>query len=372
MFMSPQTSTFAGRQENAGALLGLTGRRFTGRLIKVSLAGGVSWFVYQLISAVASSHSALQQSPIVTIAFLALALTVAAFIAMRQQAEVLGETQVHSVRHPGVEMEKSSLVSAIEEASDAVVIADGAGTILYVNPAYTRMTGYDAEEVIGRSPLLQRQGVVPTLYQRVRETVQNGKVWRGEATNQRKDGSSYIEDITVAPVRDAHGAIHRYIAIRRDVTAHHAANEAKAFLASIVESSEDAILSSTPGGIILSWNRGAERLYGYRAEEIIGKPVSILAPGDQRGALRRISEILERGESVGLVEGVGLTKEGKCVDISISACPIRNAAGQITARAAIVRDTTARMQAQEARALLASIVDSADDAIFGAATGGPS
>lgn len=125
MFMSPPTSTSAVRLENAGALLGLTGRRFTGRVIKVSLAGGVSWFVYQLINAVASSHSALQQSPAATIAFLALALTVAAFVAMRQQAETLGETQVESDGDPTEEMEATGLVSAIEEASDAVVITDG-------------------------------------------------------------------------------------------------------------------------------------------------------------------------------------------------------------------------------------------------------
>jgi len=367
--MSPQTSTFAVRLENAGALLGLTGRRFTGRLIKVSLAGGVSWFVYQLADAIASSHSALQQSPSGTIAFLALALTVAAYAAMRQQAEMLGETQVQPARDAGMEMEKTGLVSAIEEASDAVVVTDGTGTIQYVNPAYTRMTGYRAEEVIGRSPLLQKPGLGPTLYQQVRETAQNGKIWRGEAANRRKDGSSYVEDVTVAPVRDARGAIH-YIAIQRDMTARHAANEAKAFLASIVESSEDAILSSTQGGVILSWNRGAERLYGYRAEEVVGKPVSILDPIDQRASLKRISDTLERGESIGQFEGVGLTKEGKRVDISISACPIRNAEGHITARAAIIRDISARVQAQEARALLASIVDSADDAIFGAAPDG--
>ena len=262
------------------------------------------------------------------------------------------------------------MVGAIEEASDAVAITDSEGTIQYVNPAYTRMTGYSAAEVIGHNPRLERSGLGPTFHQQVRETVRTGKVWRGEAANRRKDGCSYVEDITIAPVRDAGGAVRRYIAIRRDMTARHAANEAKAFLASIVESSEDAIMSSTPEGIILSWNRGAERLYGYRAEEVVGKPVSILAPGDQRASLKSIADRLQRGESVGQFEGVGLTKEAKRVDISISACPIRNTDGQITARAAIMRDITTRVQAQEARALLASIVDSADDAICGAALDG--
>ena len=154
------------------------------------------------------------------------------------------------------------------------------------------------------------------------------------------------------------------------MTARHTANEARTFLASIVESSEDAILSSTPEGIILSWNRGAERLYGYRAEEVVGKPVSLLMPADQKASLKWVSDKLRRGEPVGQFEGVALTKQGKRVHISISASPIRNAAGEITARAAIMRDVTTQVQAQEARALLASIVDSADDAIFGASLDG--
>ena len=350
--------------------LGLGSRRLTGRLIKASLGAGVAWFLYQLANEISSSGSNIRQSPAATIAFLALALTVAAYAAMRQQADLREQNNARTFRELGEDAERAGLVGAIEEASDAVVIADSNGTIQYVNPAYTRMTGYAAEEVVGRNPSRIKAGLGAEFHQRVSETVRAGAVWRGEVANRRKDGSPYVEDITVTPVRDAGGAIRRYIAIRRDMTASHMADEARMFLASIVESSEDAILSSTPQGVILSWNRGAERLYGYRAEEAVGKPVSLLAPADQRASLKRVSDQLERGESVGQVEGVGLTKEGARVHISISACPIRNAAGQITARAAIMRDITAQVQAQEARALLASIVDSADDAIFGAGLDG--
>jgi len=363
MLLNPHTPTPA-------AMLRLPSRRRTGWLIKASLVGGVVWFAYQLANQLANSQSRLPPSPVATIAFLALALTVAAYVAMRQQADLVRQTHAHSARELGAEVEKAGLVGAIEEASDAVVITDSEGTIQYVNPAFTRMTGYTAEEVIGHNPRRQKTGLGPALHQQVRETVETGNVWRGEAANRRKDGSPYVEDITVAPVRDAGGAIRRYISIRRDVTARHAANETKAFLASIVESSEDAIVSSTAGGIIVSWNRGAERLYGYRAEEIVGKPVSTLAPADQRASLKWISDKLQRGESVGQFEGIARTKAGTRVNISISACPIKNADGQITARAAIMHDITAQVQAQEARALLASIVDSADDAILGAALDG--
>ena len=360
MFLKPNSSS---------AVLDLPGRRFTGRLIKVSLLCGVAWFAYQLADKLAS-HETFPQSAVATIAFLALALTVAAYAAMRQQADLAAQSNAQSARDIGAEMERAGLVGAIEEASDAVVITDSDGTIQYVNPAYTRMTGYSADEVIGRNPRRQKPGLSAAFQEQMRETVRTGKVWRGEVASRRKDGSAYVEDLTVAPVRDADGAIRRYIAIRRDMTDRHAANETKAFLASIVEASEDAIMSSTAEGVILSWNRGAQRLYGYSAEEVVGKPVSMLAPADQRATLKWISEKLQRGEIVGQVEGVGLAKEGKRVDISISACPIQNAHGQITACAAIMRDITARIQAQEARALLASIVDSAADAIFGAAPDG--
>jgi len=370
MLLNPNTSTPADGVGNSGVLLGPPSRRITGLLIKVSLAGGVVWFAFQLANELASSHNTFRLSPIGTIAFLALALTVAAYVAMRQQRDLVEQTQAQSERDLGVEMERAGLVGAIEEASDAIVITDSEGTIEYVNPAYTRMTGYSAAEVVGRNPRNGRPGLGAAFHRRVAETVRSGNIWRGEVASQRKDGSSYVEDITVAPVRDPGGAIRRYIAIRRDMTARHAANQATALLASIVESSEDAIMSSTTGGIVLSWNHGAERLYGYSAEEVVGKPVSILAPADQRSSLKWIAVQLQQGEHVNQFECLGLTKDGKRVNISVSACPVRDADGQITARAAIMRDITARVQAQEARALLASIVDSANDAILGAAPDG--
>jgi diguanylate cyclase (GGDEF)-like protein/PAS domain S-box-containing protein len=371
MLLNPNASPTGIRLANAGALLGLSNRRFTGRLIKISLGGAMLWFAYRLAHEIVTSPGA-WQSPVATIALLALALTVAAYVAIRQKSDLAEQTHAQSVQDLGAAVEKAGLVGAIEETSDAVVIADSEGTIQYVNPAYSAMTGYTAEETIGHNPCREKgkADVGLAFHQELREAVEAGKVWRGEAPNRRKDGSAYVEEVTVAPVRDSNGAIRRYIAIRRDMTARHASNEARSFLASIVESSEDAIMSSTPDGIILSWNRGAERLYGYTAGEAMGKPVSILAPADQRANLRRISDTLENGESVGQFEGVGLTKHGKRVDISISACPIRNTRGQITARAAIMRDITARVHAEQAKALLASIVDSADDAIFGAALDG--
>jgi diguanylate cyclase (GGDEF)-like protein/PAS domain S-box-containing protein len=355
---------------DTGEALGVASRRKTGRIIKASLCGGVAWFAYLLASGTLSSRYTFQDPRVAMISFLALAFTVAAYIAIRQQTDIVERSRAQSAQRWGAEVETAGLVGAIEEASDAVAITDADGTIEYVNPAYTRLTGYSAAEVIGHNRVRETSGLGPGLHQRVLDSATAGKVWRGEVTNRRKDGSIYVEEMSIAPIRDASGRTRKYIAIRRDTTARKSVEETKAFLASIVESSEDAIMSSTPEGAIVSWNKGAEALYGYRAEEVTGKRVSILAPDDQRASLKWIAEKLQRGESVSQFEGVGLTKNGQRVHISISACPIKNANGQITALAAILRDITARVQAQEARALLASIVDSADDAIFGTAADG--
>src|SRR5580700_8299996 len=127
MLLNPDSST--------PAVFGMANRRFTRWLVKASLLGAVAWFGYQLANQIADSHN-LQQSPVTTIAFLALAVTVAAYVALRQQDHLAEQTRAQSARDLGAALEKAGLVSAIEEASDAVVIADGEGTIQYVNPAY--------------------------------------------------------------------------------------------------------------------------------------------------------------------------------------------------------------------------------------------
>ena len=369
MLLNPHTSAPGSGLGNSGVVPGLHGRRVVGSVM-VFLVAGLAWFSYRLANGVASSPRAFHRSTAAAVACLSLALGAVALVAMRQRAQLFRQTHTPSATDPDADMEKAGLAGAIQEASDAVAIADGYGTIQYVNPAFTRMTGYTAEEVVGHNPGPAKRYLSPALYAQVRDTVWNGRVWRGAVPGRRKDGSPYVEDLTVAPVLDAGGEIHRFVAIRRDMTASHAANDAKGFLASIVESSEDGIISSTPDGIILSWNPGAERLYGYAAEEVVGKPVSMLAPADRRASLKLIRDKLERGESVGQFEGVALTKGGRRFDVSFSAAPIRNSDGRITAFAGIMRDVTARVQAQEARALLESIVDSASDAIVGAALDG--
>lgn len=125
-------------------------------------------------------------------------------------------------------------------------------------------------------------------------------------------------------------------------------DEVRQQLASIVTSSEDAILSFTVDGIITSWNRGAETLYGYRAPEIIGRPLAILVPGERIGELERNLERLNREERVGSYETERVHKTGARLHVLLSVSPIRNEKGELVGASAIARDITQRKRTEEA------------------------
>ena len=154
------------------------------------------------------------------------------------------------------------------------------------------------------------------------------------------------------------------LAGNQDVPQHRAAEDAVKFLASIVENSDDAIIGRTPDGIIVSWNRGAEVLFGYRAEEIIGQSITVLATPEITPVVRRVIEDIKRGEAISPFDGSVLTKDGRRIDISASVSPVKDAQGELVAVASILRDITERKRADNARALLAALVESSNDAIM--------
>src|ERR1035438_7490074 len=265
---------------------------------------------------------------------------------------------------PHRDAEWHALAAAVEQSADAILITDAHGTIQFVNPAFTLMTGYSRQEAVGQNPRLLKSGSQPAgFYQALWKTIASGLVWHGELINRRKDGTCYTEDMKIAPVRDSHGEIVSYIAIKRDVTARRAAEEAQRFLASIVECSEDAIVANAPDGTILTWNRGAEALFGHTAEEAIGRHVTMFtAPERHRLIEPFIGQVLQ-SRAASRRDGLLIRKDGGRVDVSITASSILNSAGEGVAMSAIFHDITERKQAEESRALLASIVESSDLAI---------
>src|SRR5262249_35549617 len=131
-----------------------------------------------------------------------------------------------------------------------------------------------------------------------------------------------------------------------DITERNRANEAHSRLAAIVESSEDAIFSKDLDGIILTWNRAAEKMYGYTAAEIVGRPISLLVPADRAGEASAILEQLARGKRLENHETVRLRKDGARIDISLSTSPMADATGRVTGASVIARDITARKRGE--------------------------
>jgi two-component system sensor histidine kinase/response regulator len=271
----------------------------------------------------------------------------------------------------GRPIERAGLEAAIEQAGEAIVITDTRGCIQYVNPAFTRMTGYSSHEATGQNPRILKSGQnPPQLYKELWATIRRGGTWHGELVNRRKDGSLYTEEMNIAPVRAANGETVSFIAIKEDVTRRRAAEEAQRFLASIVQTSEDGIIGYTRAGLIRTFNRGAEIISGYAAEEVIGKPVAVLlAPSELHHLPALMATVLE-GKTVSQYKTIALRKDGGMVSVSVTANPILNAAGDVTAVSTIVRDISERKLTEQSRALLASIVESSEDAIVRAGLDG--
>jgi PAS domain S-box-containing protein len=130
------------------------------------------------------------------------------------------------------------------------------------------------------------------------------------------------------------------------------------WLASIVESSEDAIVSRDIAGIITTWNKGAERLFGYTSDEVVGKPVTILIPSDRRHVEERtILERINRGARIENYETVRQRKDGSLVDVSLTISPVRNAEGKIVGASTIARDITRRKRAESREKMLMAELD---------------
>jgi len=136
-------------------------------------------------------------------------------------------------------------------------------------------------------------------------------------------------------------------------------------LTALVESSDDAIISKTPDGIITTWNVAAERMFGYSAKEILGKPISILVPKDSQEEFSLILEKIKKDQRIEHFETKRLNKDGKILNVSVTLSPIKNKEGKIIGISKIVRNITERKQSEQERIKLALIVESSEDAILG-------
>ncbi|WP_254564284.1 PAS domain S-box protein [Oscillatoria sp. HE19RPO] len=154
------------------------------------------------------------------------------------------------------------------------------------------------------------------------------------------DGSAVILDTLKVPLFHSDGSRKGLVVIGRDITERKQVEEERLRLASIVESSDDAIIGKTLDGMILSWNAGAQRIYGYTAEEVKGRSISILILPDRQESELRLLEGIRQGSSIDHYETVHLKKEGSPIYVSLTISPIKDAAGRITGVSTIARDVT--------------------------------
>jgi PAS domain S-box-containing protein len=178
-----------------------------------------------------------------------------------------------------------------------------------------------------------------------------------QAIAERPDGTRVPFMAFPTPLYDEAGAFIGAVNMLIDMSEHQRAEQASRRLASIVESSEDAIVSKDLNGVIATWNRGAERLFGYLAPEVIGKSITILIPDEHRDEETRILERIRRGERIEHYETVRQRKDGSRISVSLTVSPITDETGHITGASKIARDITEQKRKEEQIALLAREAD---------------
>jgi PAS domain S-box-containing protein len=248
---------------------------------------------------------------------------------------------------------EQQLVTIVESSDDAILSEDLDGIIRTWNPGAKRLFGYTAEEVIGKPITLlipiDRHDEESDILSRIRR---GECIDHYETVRQRKDGSLIEISVTASPIKNAEGRIIGASKIARDITERKRFEEFEKRFFSIVESSDDAIVSKDLDGIIRTWNPGAERLFGYTAEEVIGKPITLLIPIDRHDEECDILSRIRRGECIDHYETVRERKDGILVEISVTVSPLKDAEGRIIGASKIARDITERKRAQEQQNLL--------------------
>ena len=264
----------------------------------------------------------------------------------------------------------NALVRTITETTpDLIYVKDRDGRMLFANPATLRDSGKTLDQVIGKNEFewhdnLDEVTAIQAIDQRV---MGSGKTETLEETLTGPKGTRFYLS-TKSPMYDNEGDVIGIIGLSRDITERKKEEEARAFLASIVASSEDAIYGTSLEGQIISWNTGAENIYGYRAEEVIGQPVSILIPDELKDEFTQIRERIKRSDKTINYETIRQGKDGKRVHVSLTVTPVKNADGQVIAGATIARDITEQKQIEEElyriNTLLKTISETTPDPIY--------
>ena len=266
-------------------------------------------------------------------------------------------------------VESAGLAAAVEQAAESIIITNVEGTIQYVNPAFSRMTGYSTAEALGKNPRLLKSGLQDhAWYAQLWQTILGGGVWHGELVNRRKDGTFYTEEMTISPVRDPSGAITNFVAVKRDITerkrAEDSLRESEEKYKALIETTGTGYVIIDAEGRVLDANAEYVHLTGHQAlQEILGRKVTEWTAAHD---LARNAEAVKRCAEQGYVRNLEIEYDhgnGEFIPIELNATVIRS--GKNVRILSLCRDITERKRAEEARALLASIVECSEDAIVG-------
>lgn len=283
-------------------------------------------------------------------------------------------TSVHRASNPGL------LDAFVASSPDAIIGITPTGLISLWNPRAEQIFGYTSAEALGQpASILVPKSEHEKFNASLMRLLQEKTLLRYETSRLRKDGTSVEISVLSIPVLDAEGTLTGVVGIVSDLTrARHLEQRQRefagetAFLASIVESSPNAIVASNLNGEITAWNHQAENLFGYSAAEVLGKPVSILLPEDEKPALAGYLSRVRQGETLRLKDARRVRKNGSLVDVSLTLVPVRDALGVDLGNAAILTDITEKKRAEldlkersRHSAQLAAIVESSPNAIIG-------
>ncbi len=253
-----------------------------------------------------------------------------------------------------VRQSEERLRLVIESATDyAIFTQDLERRVTSWNPGAQAMFGYSEAEIIGQSGDIiftaedRRRGEPDHEEQTTR---QNGRA-QNERWHVRKDRTRFWGSGSVSPLTDATGRLLGFVKIMRDLTERRAAEEARFFLASIVESSQDSVLTINFDGIITSWNQASQELYGYQASEVIGQPLTMLTlPADLAEVLKNTDRI-KHSQQVEQYDTVRINKDGREMMLEIVLSPVKDGKGNVIGVSTIARDVTQRKRAEQAVAI---------------------
>lgn len=239
------------------------------------------------------------------------------------------------------ERDSRLLNAVVDSSADAIYSNDLNGIVTSWNKSAELLFGYGAEEIIGR-PI---SAIVPA--DRVDDESRilgllrkEDRIEHFETVRRRKDGRLLDISLTISPIRHGQGHIVGVVKIAREIAEMKRAERNNRLLSAIVDSSDDAIISKDLNGIITSWNKSAERLFGYTEAEIVGRPVTTLMPPDRMEEEPFILARIRKGERVDHFETVRRRKDGILIDISLTISPIKDRSGTIIGASKIARDIT--------------------------------